>query len=351
MADSILPNGINLSKKISDIGDAFGKSIGIPQDQEDFDQTHKQNLQYPLYDIGEYPMFVTFRPLQKVNADLKKETAAVEQKQAENQGTSFLEDLLSFNQRSQNTQFGANSKTLAKSKTTASGSNIVKGERVRLYMPAAIQFQDGMQYNNFALGALGEAARRAGGDVGMLARTTVEDTVGAITSIVNDINSDVAAVGTARRLNKAGFDKAGAAVSSAFGVTVNPNTRAMFEGVAVRSFSFSFQLIASNEEEANAIEAIVKYFRIGMYPETIALDGIPIGYRYPSKWEIQFWDSKIGGNPILHKLKPAYLASMNTVYNSGDAVFHEDGKPTSVEISMTFTEEAPLDRSDIKKGY
>lgn len=320
--------------------------------------TNGKGLQYPLHDIGDYPMFVTFQPIKKVNDNLQKQTSDVAQKQKENQSTwdkttenlGVLGSALDFIAGSR-----TGKKTLTKAKNPPNSLSVVKGDSIRLYMPAGIQFQDGMQYNNFALGALGEAARRgisagASGIGDLLLDQTKDLGQGFISGLLNNINSDVTAAVASRRMSKAGFDKAAAATSSAYGVTVNPNTRAMFEGVAVRAFSFSFQLIAKSREEAEMIQDIVQYLREEMYPETLTFENIPVGYRYPAKWNIRFWDSQLA-SPIFNKLKPAYLSSMSTVYNSAESTFHADGKPTSVEISLTFTEEVPLDKQNIKDGY
>jgi len=91
-----------------------------------------------------------------------------------------------------------------------------------------------------------------------------------------------------------------------------------------------------------------------MYPTNITIShpatglDIPVGYNFPKRFRIRFWDGK---EEIHHKIRPAYLVAMSTTYNSGEATYFEDGRPTSVEVTLTFSEDRPLSREDIVKGY
>jgi hypothetical protein len=305
------------------------------------DNNTDPKLIFPLTDVGDYPMFVTFKTHDQRAAifDIDDRVDALTEAKVNNESTND------------------SAKPLAKSKKVKP-QPAIKGREIRLFIPSQLQFSDGMTYNNFSLGALGAAASesfKSGASLGKVALDTITgEFSGLIDSLKSNVNSEVAAVAAYRTASRRGSDKLAGAVASATQVTVNPNNRMLFNGVANRTFSFSFQLIAKSSEESDRIEEIVEHFRTEMYPtEIVGRVGdteVAIGYNFPKKWEIRFWD-EFADEPIFNKIRPAFLTSMNTTYNSGGATFHEDGKPTSVEITMTFSEDRPLSQSDIKEGY
>lgn len=346
----------NLQEKGSEVLDKVVSSVTGTLEAAVEDLTESgDRLQYPIHDTNNAEMFVTFQTLQQTSPDINKEVSKLEGEQKTVLQT-LTETLPSRIENSQSiSKLG-----FSKGKSSTARQPGVIGREVRLYMPAQIQFQDGMQYNTTSLGAIGGAAEGAIAQGASVAGLTagaigqgISDLIAGITMTIDD---DVAAVAAQRAAAKSPIagDKLAGAVSSATQTTVNPNNRTLFDGVNVRSFSFSFQLIAQSAEEAKVIEDIVNHFRTEMYPSEITITkgtvDIPIGYNFPKKWKIRFWDNK-NYKEVFHKIKPAFLTAMNTTYNSGDATFHEDGKPTSVEITLTFTEERPLARKDIKAGY
>lgn len=309
------------------------------------DKSSDPKLIFPLNDVGDYPMFVTFKTHDQRGPIF---------------GKALTENIDRLNKKNINGEETTSTSKLNKS-TGSKAVPVKMGREIRLFIPSQIQFADGMTYNNFSLGALGVLAEDAfqnGASLGGVAIESISAGFeGLIDSIKNNVNNSTAAVAAYKSASRGGFDKTAGAVSSATKVSVNPNNRMLFNGVANRTFSFQFQLIAKSEEESIRIEEIVEHFRTEMYPTEIignvgGDDGIDvaIGYNFPKKWEIRFWD-EFADEPIFNKIRPAYLTSMNTTYNSGNSTFHEDGKPTSVEITLTFSEDRPLSQKDIKDGY
>ena len=122
----------------------------------------------------------------------------------------------------------------------------------------------------------------------------------------------------------------------------------MFNGVAIRDFTFAFKLIPTNQAESLAIKKIIRLFRKHMYPETISTGGIDVGYRFPDLFQIRLLSGQDGafknvGTPI----KLCYLSGFNTNYNPSAPILHPDGSPVEVDISMAFKEYRALDRADI----
>ena len=323
-------------------GSASEESISTPKDK-------KKTYQYPINDLSGAEMFVRFKTFEKTARTIAptNNDQGVRPKYSNEGVLQTIEKVF-----------------------TGPGVNIpedIQGnEEVRLQMPQAIQFADGMNYNNFQLGIIGDtlaqdvSSGRVGGVVQGVTSTAVQGLQGIIQNITNTLDTDLGSVAAARIAQKIGAQTVAGAISSATNTTINPHNRTLFEGVATRTFAFQFSMIATSRSESHQIQQIIKFFRHNMYPEDIIwkreVDNpdadVKIGFRYPAKFQIDFWDTKnqkeLGS---LLKIERCYLVSMNTTYNSGDATFHEDGTPTQVEVTLTFTEERPLSRNDIDRHY
>ena len=384
IVDTAIERITSLGEQVQEaIEDAISDVISKPSQEikiEDLLEEDKR-LQYPLHDVTKHQMYVTFQTLVQQNIDLQKAVDDVDSRQ-QSTSTSLLEFLPSRKQTIQDNfvQVGVKDKrsvafnggqaqNVANLKAAFANAKLVRkppqpgGTIIRLYIPAQLQYQDGMQYNNISLGVIGataEAAINAGMNLNV-AEIGFESIGTGISSLIEGITSsldtDLGAVAAQRAARKSpvAADKLVGAIQGATQTTVNPNNRTLFEGVATRTFAFSFGMIAQSKEEAEQIESIVKHFRTEMYPsEILAVKGedfeIPVGYNFPKKWQIKFWDNYTG-QEVFHKIRPAFLTNANVTYNSGESTFHEDGKPTSVEITLTFMEDRPLARKDIKEGY
>ena len=197
----------------------------------------------------------------------------------------------------------------------AKGSSGSFGGIANLYFPEAVNFSDGLVYDNASLGVAGELARKAAGGYSDLAGQIVNQNIGKTVAGLTA--------------------QAGEAATS------------VFRDVAVRTFSFSFLMSPQSEQESQSIENIIDFFRENAYPETI-LEGY--GYKFPSKFFITFFydGRKMSQAP---KLLPCYLTSVNTVLNPRSSSFFEDGKANEVQLTMSFQEERALNKDDIKDGY
>ena len=223
---------------------------------------------------------------------------------------------------------------------------------VILYLPQAVTFNDGMEYDNNVqlgvLGAAGEAALNSGsGAYGALAEM-VNSGLSSFTDLFKQMpTQDLARLAIARASQK--IPILGDVVSSATRVAINPNRRTLFRGVRPREFTFQFKMIASSPQEAREIEKIVNFFRREMYPASIPVTGgISAGYKYPNPFII---DLKYNGKQVGSRILNSYLTNFTTTYNPSSMGFHVDGYPSEVDIQMNFFEERALDRADVEKGY
>jgi hypothetical protein len=145
-----------------------------------------------------------------------------------------------------------------------SGSKLSQIDKtVKLFTPVALQFRDNVAYDNADLGfggGIGEAAGKSGKNI-------LSSLVGGIGSTLTaglqgSAGGDLGKLAmTQVSVAKVAGEGANLAVKQAAGVTMNPNTRALFKSVALREFAFTFKFIATSKREADEIDAIIKFFR------------------------------------------------------------------------------------------
>lgn len=265
-----------------------------------------------------------------------------------------------------NVSEGENDRKIAVTELQESASNVrlstlqvkeIADGKVSLYLNNPFVVDDSLQYSNATLNASGatflDAANRGGGALSSLAAGVTE----GLNSIGDLFEQGAGSLAFRLALERAARTPAGAilpegvrnAIGLAAKVTVNPNLRTTFQGVAIRQFSFQFKFLPVSREESVEVKNIVKFFRFHAYPETITLDGaVPLGYKYPDMFKIKL-RSKVNGvfRNIGTPIKLSYLNSVQTVYNPTQQTFHADGSPTEVDMTLRFSEFKTLDRRDI----
>lgn len=260
--------------------------------------------------------------------------------------------------------------TTGGTETTLSSKKIdPTGELIKIFMPVSFTSSDTLQYENPSLGltgAVAEGAMNAGSQqVSSAIFESMSKGVEGIQELLG-LGGDGAKAGAARVISKStlaraakgrGFEGLRNAVGTTARVTVNPNIRTIFRGVAIRTFTFDFKFISKSQKEAYVVEQIIARFREHAYPATDTMQildqQIDAVYNFPNLFEIDVNYKTATGNTVRigPKLKMCYLTSIRTVYNATSMSFHPDGKPTEVDLSLTFMEEIPLDKQDIRDGF
>jgi len=236
------------------------------------------------------------------------------------------------------------------------------GESCALYLPQAIQIADGATYNNIDLNFIGGFAETMGPSVMNLdASGAIDQGKAIIDSLRSGGNASALAKVAASSIAEGVSEEVAGAIRSVTRVTANPNTRALFKAVQLRTFVFNFKMIPTSLEEANEIEKIVKFFRKELYPSEINLGRTSVGYNFPNLFQIKMFyqatEKDNGGNAqrvdkeVATKIKPCYLTNFNAVYNSSSMGMHSSGHFSEMEINMTFMEARALNKSDIEEGY
>lgn len=246
----------------------------------------------------------------------------------------------------------------ARAGAQAGVNGVVPDGRVTLYLPQAIQIQDGASYDNSVnlgtLGAIAENAINAGArNIYNAATTAVAGDIETFISglMGSNVSQDLARVAAVRMSEAALGQELSSAVKSATRTVVNPNTRTLFRSVPIRAFNFDFTLIPTSAREAQEINNIIRFFRTQLYPEDIGgtstTQGI-YGLKFPNKFEIKmmYRNKQIGS-----KFLPSYLTNFSATYNRQGGAMHKDGNWNDVNINMSFVEARSLVKQDIQGGY
>ena len=255
------------------------------------------------------------------------------------------------------------------------------GTAVYLPMPSGLAVGYNATWGQESLGFLGEAVRKGIG-------------APSASDAIKGIGTALVATGVKSLVDMALGDAVNAA-GVALGMMSNPGYALMFSGSSFRGYTFSYNLIARNENESRTIEALIHIFKYYMSPsrgtsdklnkitnnlvgslgkdldkdgtikaaaEKLAQEVGKFGIiSYPSLWEIQFHftDSSSADlsqstktNNFLFKPAKCALQSFNVDYNSGLGVpaFFKTGAPVTTNITMTFIESEIVTRESIMDG-
>ena len=216
------------------------------------------------------------------------------------------------------------------------------GEKITLPLPAGLSYGDTIEYNNTDLGTLR----------GSLVQAAERKNVGGDGTAASDQDNRSAFQKMSEEIaNRFGGDTGRLLVGSA----PNPNTRALFKQVGIRSFQVSYKMIPDSKEEAENIKEIIKEFRKEMYPVPQFVGQTVSSFKFPKLFKIRFYLGNDDKYEIEPKLQPAYLQSFTVSYNSGGNAIMSDGKGglsfSETDINMTFMEYRAQHQNDILKGF
>lgn len=226
---------------------------------------------------------------------------------------------------------------------------------VQFYTPVNLTVSDSATYGSIDLGAMGGTAKqlydqavKEGGGLGDLgsAANTIMSAIGGAGQYAWGNKGEMAEYYLLNTIP----ENISKQIMYASKKVVNPHTTTTFNAVDIRSFSFTFKLIAESKEEASMIKQIDDFFRINLYP---TLSGGGLFLEFPPIWQIKFIHGKFGSekeNRFLPKIHDCFLNSYTSTYNEEYSSFHEDGAPFSISCEMKFTETKPYNRLNILSG-
>ena len=222
---------------------------------------------------------------------------------------------------------------------------------VALYMPPGIKASYSAETGHSELGLAGMMA-------GTVSRAmSATNTEGMVSEFLKGIGGGM--LTAARKMaigvgEAAGLGDIGGAITKVTATAENNFSEAVFEKINPRQFSYTFNLIARNRQEAQTIQKIIKFFKFHMHPE---LDEATGGryFRVPSEFEIHYAynDQK---NNYLYELSRCVCNSVEVDYGGDNfQTFRQfDGEgaaPVNISMTLTFTETTVLTKAQIAEGY
>lgn len=225
----------------------------------------------------------------------------------------------------------------------------INGASTTLYVPTSFVVNDIITYDTPSFGIAGAAGLQAlqntGDIVGAAGQAVTAGVSGLKDMFGSSLNGVAARVAAARAASFIPSAVAQDVIRSAAQVTVNPNVRAIFRGVALREFTFQFKFIPKSRAESEEIKRIIRFFRYHAYPEGFDIKGVPVAFIFPSMFKIKL---NYNNSPIGSRIKLSYLRNISTNYNPTSSSFHSDGSPSEIDLSLTFLEHKTLTRQDIE---
>jgi hypothetical protein len=211
-------------------------------------------------------------------------------------------------------------------------------DSIALYINDPPQVKYNAQYENKDLGSL----------AGFVGGMSAVDSLGSAGSMAAE-GAQALGMSLAKIPSAAGIPTMNTSdiIGASAKVGMNPFKEVLFQSIDFRSFSFKYRFMPKSEQEANNIQAIIRTFKFHMHPE---LSASKLFFIYPSEFEISYiFQGK--ENEFFHKFKPCVLESMDVTYGGEQYSSFTDGRPTEVNLSLTFKETEILTKSQVKVGY
>lgn len=319
-----------------------------------------QLYQYPLEKQNKYKGRISFQPLEVIPVEDEAVQALKKIRQTNNRIESESETLESNLMRQlEDNNIGAENEV--SEKTIKFGLRVRRiQEYCRLYVPTGLAFNDNINLSSAALGVSGASAlgslSAGGGILQSIFSGATEAGKAFIDTFTGSLTPEAAKVAAARTAQKFTGEGLQSAVSIGLQVASNPNQRNIFNSVNLRTFTFAFKFVPLSARESLEIENIIEWFRKELYPEQIEFGttNVPFGYKFPNLFDVKIGYDSGGGSyrPLKNmEILPCYLQSIQHNYNSSSMTWHRGGKPTEVDMSLTFVEYRTLHKKDITNPY
>ncbi len=136
------------------------------------------------------------------------------------------------------------------------------------------------------------------------------------------------------------------------GTVLNPNAEMLFQGPALRDFTFKYRMIARNRDEGQMIRNIIRFLKLGMAPKFRSSTYL----KSPDVFSLQYkrgrgapTNSEDGILDTVNRFSPGGLAltSINTDYapNSYWSAY-QDSQPVEITMDLNFVELRPIYYND-----
>jgi hypothetical protein len=127
------------------------------------------------------------------------------------------------------------------------------------------------------------------------------------------------------------------------GMVRNPHLTTIFEGVNLKSYTFSWRLSPTSDAEARQINSMLNTIKGYMHPKLIA-GGFALEYPYLANLEFEVGDVAYSQLP---KVRDSFITRLDVNTSAGGSLaFYTDGNPVAIDITMSFQEIDILTRDD-----
>jgi hypothetical protein len=115
------------------------------------------------------------------------------------------------------------------------------------------------------------------------------------------------------------------------GIVQNPHTALLFNGVNLRTFTFSWRLSPRSADQSRKLNSIINALKRAMHPDLIAFN---FALDYPDLFRITFNNDKEG----IVEVDYSFLRSMSVNPTPAGHAYYKEGYPAVIDLSLTFEE-------------
>ena len=310
---------------------------------------------YPLKRIEEGSDYLAISVLdyEKVGLDLK---ATAKENEKENTITFYNKDKKEIQGKPLNSSLFDISSKSAKERFAGNGKNI-KG-MIYLPVPQNIQDTTSVTWGEDSLDPLSAFGLSFGADAlkdpGAAVREYLSLSGAALGQLAKDgPTKDVFVAAIAGQAYGAlgGNVSTSGLIARATGQVFNPNMELLFQGVNIRSFSFTFNFVARSMREGEEIKKIIRTFKKSMTPSNSATTGAAgVFIKSPQIFQLEYKKGS-GKHPFLNSFLPMALTNVAVNYTGSNTyTTYYDGTPVHITMQLDFQELNPLYTEDYDSG-
>jgi hypothetical protein len=230
--------------------------------------------------------------------------------------------------------------------------NLKKPEAIIILpMPQDLQDSNSVDWGDSSLNAMEMAGVKSVGE-GMQEGNVVTGGIKTISGLM-DAAKGLGSSGNVQDLAQSFFSAqlvnmfggnvdASSLLSRSTGQVLNPNMELLFKGVGLREFSFNFDFVPKDPNEAGVVKDIIRTFKTSMAPRSSAGGGNGLFISAPNVFVLEY---KSGGrsHPFLNRFKPMAMKGMSVNYTgSGTYAVYNDSTPIHMKLSLNFQELNPI---------
>lgn len=235
----------------------------------------------------------------------------------------------------------------------------ISNDSIVLPLPKQLSETSSLQVDGKELGIIGAGvADIVGGDMSFesMGASTAAGLKNLLSGMGDTNISDIfgsagtGAAGIARYLSRAGLGalspEIGFGLDAATGTAVNPHTTLTFDGVALKTHAFNWELSPKTPGDSDALKDIIKYIKAQIHPtfKNPLYDGAFAGssverglLSYPKIANVSFLGID---QDYYYFMKPAMIREFSVDYSPQGNAILSGGRPAFINVQMTLVEQA-----------